>query len=307
MTADELALLRGVEAAPDDDLPRLVYADWLDEHGRHVRAEFIRVQCELASIERRLPRMTHNEKVVEGLRKGKLFQFQTSLIRADPWGCLGLIEKRSKFPWQGWQRDIGKLYQRGFASLIQLNAIDPKFASVIDIFRDMVPRPFIVVGNLRNAIYDDDFATSFKNAGTWSEVNELNLDGATDSLLPHHLIPMMQPEYPSLRSFSMRESWANPGHICVICERLKAPNVEYLKLCGSEIVDHGVSFLHRSVYTRSLKEIDLSGNPLCRPDFSHVTQDQFPSLTRINLAGCSIMPQCLVQLRAQLPGVEVIC
>jgi uncharacterized protein (TIGR02996 family) len=32
MTRDELALLRGVLAAPDDDLPRLVYADWLDEH-----------------------------------------------------------------------------------------------------------------------------------------------------------------------------------------------------------------------------------------------------------------------------------
>ena len=84
MTADELALLRGVEASPDDDLPRLVYADWLDEQGRHARAEFIRVQCELASIERRLPGMTHNEKVVKGLNISKLSQFRTSLIRANP-------------------------------------------------------------------------------------------------------------------------------------------------------------------------------------------------------------------------------
>ncbi|MFO0847839.1 MAG: TIGR02996 domain-containing protein [Gemmataceae bacterium] len=44
----ERALLTSVAAAPDDDLPRLVYADWLDEHGHTDRADFIRVQCELS-------------------------------------------------------------------------------------------------------------------------------------------------------------------------------------------------------------------------------------------------------------------
>jgi uncharacterized protein (TIGR02996 family) len=33
---------------PADDAPRLVYADWLDEHGEPDRAEFIRVQIRLA-------------------------------------------------------------------------------------------------------------------------------------------------------------------------------------------------------------------------------------------------------------------
>jgi uncharacterized protein (TIGR02996 family) len=45
------ALLRAVCENPDDDTPRLVYADWLQENGsKHdrARAEFIRVQCELA-------------------------------------------------------------------------------------------------------------------------------------------------------------------------------------------------------------------------------------------------------------------
>jgi uncharacterized protein (TIGR02996 family) len=38
-------LHRAVLAAPDDDAPRLVFADWLDEHGEPDRAEFIRLQC----------------------------------------------------------------------------------------------------------------------------------------------------------------------------------------------------------------------------------------------------------------------
>ena len=44
----DAALLAAIRAAPADDAPRLVYADWLDEHGQPERAEFIRLQCELA-------------------------------------------------------------------------------------------------------------------------------------------------------------------------------------------------------------------------------------------------------------------
>ncbi len=49
----ETALLAAIWASPHDDLPRLVYADWLDETGdpaKAARAEFIRVQCELARV-----------------------------------------------------------------------------------------------------------------------------------------------------------------------------------------------------------------------------------------------------------------
>jgi uncharacterized protein (TIGR02996 family) len=46
----EQALLRGVLDHPDDDAPRLVFADWLEEHGDAARAEFIRVQIDLAIL-----------------------------------------------------------------------------------------------------------------------------------------------------------------------------------------------------------------------------------------------------------------
>lgn len=45
---DREALLRAVCENPDDDTPRLVFADWCEEHGERERAEFIRIQCELA-------------------------------------------------------------------------------------------------------------------------------------------------------------------------------------------------------------------------------------------------------------------
>jgi uncharacterized protein (TIGR02996 family) len=45
----EDAFLQTIAENPEDG-PRLVYADWLDEHGRAERAEFIRLQCELAGM-----------------------------------------------------------------------------------------------------------------------------------------------------------------------------------------------------------------------------------------------------------------
>jgi uncharacterized protein (TIGR02996 family) len=47
MTQDE-AFLQAIIESPEDDAPRLVYADYLEEHGQAARAEFIRLQCELA-------------------------------------------------------------------------------------------------------------------------------------------------------------------------------------------------------------------------------------------------------------------
>jgi uncharacterized protein (TIGR02996 family) len=47
---DRQALLRAVIANPDSDLERLIFADWLEEHGDAARAEFIRVQCEYARL-----------------------------------------------------------------------------------------------------------------------------------------------------------------------------------------------------------------------------------------------------------------
>lgn len=47
--SDEAALRQAVLASPAEDLPRLVYADWLDDCGHTERAEFIRAQVEYAA------------------------------------------------------------------------------------------------------------------------------------------------------------------------------------------------------------------------------------------------------------------
>lgn len=45
------ALLAAIREQPDDDLPRLAYADWCEENGDAARARLIRVQCAMAKTD----------------------------------------------------------------------------------------------------------------------------------------------------------------------------------------------------------------------------------------------------------------
>ncbi|QJW98907.1 TIGR02996 domain-containing protein [Frigoriglobus tundricola] len=91
--SDERALLAAICSQPEEDTPRLAYADWLDEHAGampkqkrgsvRMRAELIRVQCELA----RLP--PHEEDVDTAIRRIELELRQGKLLsntaRRESW------------------------------------------------------------------------------------------------------------------------------------------------------------------------------------------------------------------------------
>src|SRR5438874_2139584 len=77
----ERAFLAAIREAPDDDTHRLVYADWLDDHGDEARAEFIRVQVELA----RLPG--------KDARRPGLEKRETELLAAHRESWLGPLTK----------------------------------------------------------------------------------------------------------------------------------------------------------------------------------------------------------------------
>jgi uncharacterized protein (TIGR02996 family) len=131
MTHDEV-FLQSIRAAPDDDVPRLIYADWLEEHGRTDRAEFIRVQCRLAN------------PLVAG--EGRLTLRAEELLRAN-WNewVTPLRElvgpKRDKYG-EGWLREeyhpdgLAHFY-RGFVDKLALGAT--RFLSHADTLLGLVP------------------------------------------------------------------------------------------------------------------------------------------------------------------------
>src|SRR5262245_57525543 len=48
--SDDAPFLAAIKAAPDEDVPRLVYADWLDKQGRP-GGEFLRIDCQIAALD----------------------------------------------------------------------------------------------------------------------------------------------------------------------------------------------------------------------------------------------------------------
>jgi uncharacterized protein (TIGR02996 family) len=85
MTADEQALLAAIVADPDDDTPRLVYADWLDENGRPERAEFIRLDCWLSQTKtvKDLKRSCKQEREELAARRDQLLKAYATRWRAE--------------------------------------------------------------------------------------------------------------------------------------------------------------------------------------------------------------------------------
>ncbi|VTR94454.1 unnamed protein product [Gemmata massiliana] len=62
--SDEAAFLAALKANPVDDTARLVYADWLDENGEPVRAEYLRFVVTTARNEGNLAAATGAERFV---------------------------------------------------------------------------------------------------------------------------------------------------------------------------------------------------------------------------------------------------
>lgn len=119
MISDEAALLRAVCDSPDDDTPRLVYADWLDENpdapggtpdGRRARAAFIRLDVELPQ----------HAQVYGDPRWAEIASQTEALIRAhwQEWAAPLKAVPRVKWPGQlAWPGG----YDRGFVDLVEFS------------------------------------------------------------------------------------------------------------------------------------------------------------------------------------------
>src|SRR5262245_7873144 len=100
-SADQ-AILQEITAHPEEDAPRLVYADWLDDHGQSARAEFIRLQIRLARMSEEDP------------ERPDLLDREEELLRRHP------VAWRADLP--AWARREWPTFRRGFVDSISVTA-----------------------------------------------------------------------------------------------------------------------------------------------------------------------------------------
>lgn len=85
--ATERAFLRGIAAAPRDVACRLVYADWLEERGRHDCAELVRSELTLLDIEEADPREPVLRHRVKALTPLVSVEMRRAISRGPIEGC----------------------------------------------------------------------------------------------------------------------------------------------------------------------------------------------------------------------------
>jgi len=183
--SDEAALLRAIQSHPDDDLLRLVLADWYDDHGDPARAEFIRVQCELGRLGKDDP------------RRGPLHERQARLLADHRREWLPPGWSFAAYPPETWRRGFvsqvekqgGRVTREDGASLAAvptLELLSLVATGVTDAeFRHLPPLP-----NLKDfSLWGSEELTdaSFARLGQWPALESLVLlaTGLTDGGLSH--------------------------------------------------------------------------------------------------------------------------
>src|SRR5262249_32085325 len=142
-------LLRAICETPDDDAPRLVYADWLEEHGDADRAEVIRMHVRLAGAP--APRgLEHRcEELFRQPWPGWVAELpDTAILWAEmafPWGSyLPLLfdsHDRPARTGDTWEENVPSLgdWHRGFPVTVNIQGhVDP-FLSSAHLIAEYVP------------------------------------------------------------------------------------------------------------------------------------------------------------------------
>src|SRR5436190_2728953 len=200
---DERALRVAVLAAPEDDWPRLVYADWLDDAGASPRAAFIRDQIALSKTPPWEPLVVRARH-----RQPDLITGQHFLHELPRFGDHGLVE------W-GLQP-----FRRGFGWSIRVRQMNAFLALAPELF-DLEPVGELI---LPSATLDDwvDFAGS-----PWL-MNVRTLRFTSGSLLSEPIRALIQsPFAKNLRSIAFEVS-TSPGIAAVVELLVQSPLAKQL-------------------------------------------------------------------------------
>lgn len=242
----EPALLAAIAASPDDDLPRLVYADWLDENGQPLRAEFIRLQIEIAKKEA-LPRAVVNIF-------SHLWKRQQEILdnhRDDLLGPLAEVVGPHDAE-----------FRRGILEKVSLSLV--QFLHHQDYFGSLIPPPSVRVFHARDALYrlaqpyhapHADLVTelqAYGGLGLFGEGIREMVSELTDSSF----------RLSRLAHLELENCRLGDENASLLFTHARFPALQDLDLSFNDLTDAGVIALLNTGVPQRLKRLVLGGNPI---------------------------------------------
>lgn len=280
------AFLRAIHDRPDDDAARLMYADWLTEHGDAERGEFIHVQCELARMGYDDPRRPDFEK-----RQRELL-----LEHERPW--VGPLLDRTT----GWE------FHRGFVESVTLRAErfledgaglfttehpvrDVRLTSLADcmarLFAECKLLARLDALDVRNNRLYDDGCLHLAGSPHLARLRRLGVRGSgigargVAALVESAGLPALEaldlgqnrtyfffrgsqflgsPQLRRIRSLDLGLSGLGDEGMAVLAGTVHLSELRSLAAANTTLTDRGVRSLTASPYLTELEELELSGN-----------------------------------------------
>ena len=219
------AFLRDICENPDDDAPRMIYADWLSDHGQPERAEFIRLQCRLAAAD--------------------------ALDDPDRWMLLARAEQLLRAHGKGWVGPLRRLvkrwrFRRGFVEWAALPAAT-FLGHGEELFRLAPVRHVRLLGE----------AVPVARRHPWT--GQPIPPGRTQSL--ERLLPdlLEAPHLAKLRGLDLSYQLFDLLVFDVLIESAHFPRLESLNLSGTAVCsDEGFHLLAGAGQLEHLRELSLS-------------------------------------------------
>ncbi len=253
---DHDALLRAIAENPDEDTPRLAFADYLDELGGDAnvaRAEFIRLECEIARLAPDDPDRKGRES-----RRAELW-----VTYRREWKAI--VPDIPGINWRG--------YDRGFLTVLD--------ADLMSLFVDRAAELFAAapIQGVRILAADPVVTASLVALSRLSWLRELDLTACRG------------PRRAQDRRIAaaVGYEWDVEGVLtdedaAVLARSPGVANLRILRLGGNQITDVGARALAASPYLSNLKRLDLStpmtlvrpGGPQLSPDVLAELKRAFP-------------------------------
>lgn len=256
---NDRAFFQAIRETPEDDAPRLIYADWLEEQGgaeRTARAAFIRAQCRLAA----LPEDAAARDILEDEAAELLAEYERDWT--EP--LHGIAED-----WRFSRGFIEHLRIRGDNLLTQADHLFD-FAPLRSLHLLIHPRdvPHLLACTQFQWIETLDFSGCHLNDRALQQLltspylgrlRALHLSGNGINTPGIHAL-VRSPLFRSLRSLDLSRNIAIGDTATRLLTRTQqAENLEVLNLANTNLTLDGVLDLLQSAYLPSLRDLNLSG------------------------------------------------
>jgi uncharacterized protein (TIGR02996 family) len=269
-TANEVGLLQAICESAEDDTPRLVYADWLDENDQPERAEFLRVQCQLATTGRYDPEWPHLH-----WRQRQLL----TVTHKKTWGELPVKPVKQKEFHRGFVDDLtlhAALFLEGAVQLfarIPLTMVRP--LRIGPVWADLLASPHVLRLrglDLHNSALSPARCKALAASERLANLHELNLGANGRMGLAGVNAILGSRQLGSLRRLDLNNNHFGDDALAAFIGNDNFPQLRHLDLSNNGIGPEGVNHLAGAGWLSRLERLDLSGNPLGDEGVRHLAE-----------------------------------